>query len=108
MSEKREEAEPSITVQAEHVHETVAGQEDADQDGHDDHAATATREKGDGAEKIPDEGIQTRPRKPPDTGCLKLKRVNPGLLKTDILLIHLMLMMYPMIMISGPVQMDTW
>ena len=40
MSEKMEEAEPPITVQTENVHEAV-GQDNADQDGHDDHAATA-------------------------------------------------------------------
>jgi hypothetical protein len=55
---------------------------------------------GDGAEKAPDE---ERPRKPPDTGCLKLK--GPGLLKTGILLIHLMFIMHPMI--SSPVLTDT-
>ena len=108
MSEKREEAEPPITVQTENVHDAVAGQENADQDGHDDHAVTATRDQGDGAENIPYEEIQTRPRKPSDTECLKLKKINPGLLMTGILLIRLMLMMNPMIMISGPVRMDTY
>ena len=94
-------------MQRERVHEAVAGQEDADQECRDDHVAAANRDTGDGAAKVPDEGIQTRPRKPPDAGCLKLKRVGPGLLKTGILLIHLMLMLYPMIMKSGPVLMDT-
>ena len=102
MSEKREKAETLISVQTEHVHEAVTGQEDADQDGHDDHPATATRDKGDGAENFPDEEIQTRPKKPPDTGCEKLKRIIPGLLKTGILLVNLMLTLYPMIMMSGP------
>ena len=107
MSVKREKAETQITVQIEHVHEAVAGQEDADQDSHDDHAATASQDRGDGTTKVPDEGIQTRPKKPPDAGCLKLKRVGPGLLKNGIQLIHLMLMLYPMIMKSGPVLMNT-
>ena len=106
MSKKREKAEIPITMQKEHVHEAVTGQV-ADQDGHDDHPATATRDKGDGAENFPDEVIQTRPKKPPDTGCEKLKRIIPGLLKTGILLVNLMLTLYPIIMISGPVLMDT-
>ena len=66
-----------------------------DQDVHEDHADTATRDKGDGAENIPVEEIQPRPRKPPDTGCIILKRINPGVL------------MNPMIMMSVPVLMDT-
>jgi hypothetical protein len=65
---------------AENRHKDVAGQEDADQDIHEDHADTTTRDKGDGAENIPVEEIQPRPRKPPDTGCIILERINPGVL----------------------------
>jgi hypothetical protein len=76
MSEKREKAK--ITVQKEHVHEAVAGQENADQDGRDDCAAATSRDRGDGAANAPDEGTQTRPRKPPNAGCLKLRRKIAG------------------------------
>jgi hypothetical protein len=47
-------AETPITVQTEHVHKAVTGQEDADQDGRDDHNAAASRERGDGGANIPD------------------------------------------------------
>ena len=71
---------------------------------------------------------QTRPRKPPDTGCLKLKKIGHVLLETGLMLMLLMLMMtnlilimmktgtlmptssvmmYPMMMISDPVLMNT-
>ena len=99
MPEKRGKAETPTTVKREHVHKAIAGQEDADQEGRDDHVAKANPVNGDEATKLPDVEIQTRPKKPPDAGYLKQKRVGPGLLKTGILL---MLMMYPMIMVSGP------
>ena len=105
--ENKETTEQHYTVRTEHVPGAVAEQEDDDQDGHEDLTATATQDKGDGAGNIPAEEIQTRPRKPPDTGCVNLKRINRGLLMTGILLIHLMLRMNPMITISGPVLMDT-
>ena len=100
-----DKAETPLTVQTEHVHEAVAEQEDADQDDSNDHVAAASRDRGDGAAKFPDEGIQKRPKKPPDAGCLKLKRVGPGLLKIGILLMHLFLLL---LIISGPVQMNTY
>ena len=85
VAEKWEKAKTLITVQRKHVNEAVAGQEDAEQDGH---AAAASRDRGDCAAKVPDEGIQTRPRKPPDAGCLKLRRVGPGLLKPGPVLMN--------------------
>jgi hypothetical protein len=88
MSEKREKAKTPITVQREHVHEAVAGQEDAEQDGRDDHAAAASQDRGDGAAEVLDEGIQTRPRKPPDAGCLKPRRVGPGLMEPGPILVN--------------------
>ena len=106
-------------------HEAVTGQEDADHYDCDDHVATASQNRGDGAAKVPDVGMETRLRKPPDAGCLKLKRFGPGLLKTGILLMLMMktptlimkrtgpclktrsVVMYPMTMISGFVQMET-
>jgi hypothetical protein len=85
MPEKKRKAETPTIMQREQVHETIAGQEDDDQDGSDDHAAGASGGRGDGAAKFPDEGIQERPKKPPDAGYFKLKRVGPGMLKTGIL-----------------------
>jgi hypothetical protein len=108
MPEKRGKAETPTIVQREHVHKAIAGQEVADQDGGNDHAAAVSRDRGNGAAKFPDEGIQERPKKPPDAGCIKLKRVGPGMMKTGILLIHLLLMLDPMIMISGPVLMNIY
>ena len=108
MPEKKEKAETSTTVHREHVPEAIAGQDDADQEGRDDHVAKANPDNGDEATKLTDVDIQTRPKKPPDAGYLKLKRVGPGLLKTGILLMHIMLMMNPMIIVSGPVLMNTY
>ena len=51
-----------MTVQTEHVHMAVAGQEDADQYGRDDQAAAASRDRGDGAANEPDGGIQKSQR----------------------------------------------
>ena len=108
MSVKREKAETPTTVQREHVPEAIAGQDDVDQEGRDDHVAKANPDNGDEATKLTDVDIQTRPKKPPDAGYLKLERVGPGLLKTGILLMHIMLMMNPMIIVSGPVLMNTY
>jgi hypothetical protein len=74
------------TAQREHVHEAIAGQEDADQ-GRDDRVSVANQDKGDGATKISDVEKLTRPRKPPDAGCTKLKMIHPGLLKTCLMVI---------------------
>ena len=78
--------------------------------------------------QVPEVERQTRPRKPPDAGCLKLKKIGPVMLKAGFMLTLLMLMMttrilimkmigtlkktrfvmmYPMMMISGPVLMET-
>ena len=115
-------------MQREHVHEAAAGQEDADQEGCDDHVDKASQDKGDGAARVPDVGTQTRPRKPPDVVCIKLKKIAPGLLRTGILMMLLMLVMTnptlilkrtgpltktrslmvcPMMMISEIIQMET-
>ena len=76
MSEKMGNAE-------EHVHEAIADQED--------HVAATSRDEGDGATKLPDVEIMTRPRKPPEAGYTKLNMVGPGLLKTGLMVMLLML-----------------
>ena len=91
--------------------------------------ATVSRNRGDGAAKVSDEGIKTRPKKPPDAGCTKLKIIDPGLLNTGLMVILLMLMltnptliikrngtllktksvmMNPIMRMSGHVQMGTY
>jgi hypothetical protein len=64
MPEKRGKAETPTTVQREHVPEAIAGQDDADQEGRDDHVAKANPDNGDEATKLLDVEIQTRPKKP--------------------------------------------
>ena len=61
-------------------------------------------DRGEGDAKFHDEETQ---KKPPDPGYMKFKWISPGLLKTGILLMHLLLMMNPMIMMSGSVMMNT-
>jgi hypothetical protein len=108
MPEKRGKAETPTIVQREYVHKAIAGQEATDPDGSDDRAAAASRDGGDEVVKFPDEGIQKRPKKPPDDGCFQMKRVGLGMLKTGIILMHLLFMMEPMIIIAGPVVMNNY
>jgi hypothetical protein len=61
-------------------------------------------DRGEGDAKFHGEETQ---KKPPDPGYMKFKWISPGLLKTGILLMHLLLMMNPMIMMSGSVMMNT-
>ena len=108
MPEKMQKAKAPIIVQNEQGYEAIAGQADADQDGSDDNAAAAGRDRGDGTQKFPDEETRERPKKPPDAGCFRMKGIGPRILKTGILLMHLLLMMVPMIMISGPAMMNNY
>ena len=119
MNLMRARTKTPTTVQRERIQEAPAVQQEADQEGRD----------VDGAAQVPDVGRQTRPRKPPDAECLNLKKIVPVMLKTGFMLMLLMLMMinpilimkktgtlmktrsvmmYPMMMISGPVLMETY
>ena len=57
------------------------GGDDEEQEGSDDHVAEASQYKGDGVARVPDMGTQTRPKKPPDAGGVKLQKIGPGLLR---------------------------
>ena len=89
-------AETQTILQSKHVHEAHAVQHNADQEGCDEHDAAAGQDRVDDFEdatQVPEVERQTRPRKPPDAGCLKLKKFGPVLLKTGFMLTLLMLMM---------------
>ena len=51
---KEGETETLTTVQRERVDEAAAGQEDADQEGRDDHVDKASQDKGVGAARVPE------------------------------------------------------
>ena len=90
------------TVQREHVHKSIAGQEDAGQEGYDDHVAKANPDKGDEATQIPDMEILTKPRKPPDAGCTEPMMIGPGLLQTSLMVMLLTLIMALQCPTGGP------
>ena len=102
MPEKRGKAATPTTVQREHVHKSIAGQEDAGQEGYDDHVAKANPDKGDEATQIPDMEILTKPRKPPDAGCTEPMMIGPGLLQTSLMVMLLTLIMALQCPTGGP------
>ena len=83
-----ERAETPTILQRKRVHEAAAVQHNAVQEGCDEHDAAAGQDQVDDVEnatQVPEVERQTRPRKPPDAGCLKLKKIGPVMLKAGFM-----------------------
>ena len=86
--------------------------------------AATSQDEGDGATKLPVVEMQTKPKKPPDNGCLDGNKIVAALLKTGFMLILMMLIvtsplfmmkmkmgsviMCPMMMMSGTALLETY